>query len=242
MNPTVIQLTARSLLGRRRALFLLALPAVLIGLALVARVASGTDDGVALALVGGFGLGTIVPLVALLAGTGSIGPEIDDGSIVYLLSTPISRGTIVLSKLAVAVGAALLLGAVPVLAAMLVLAASPGRLALPYTVGAAAASVTYVALFLLLAVLTRNAVIAGLLYAVIWETTVAGLVPGAQALSVRQWSLALTEHLMGADAAALGVEAAVGPVTGAVALALVTVAATSYAGRRLRTLPLTGPE
>jgi len=59
---------------------------------------------------------------------------------------------------------------------------------------------------------------------------------------VRQCPQALTEHLMGTDAAALGVEAAVGAVTGAVALARVTVAATSYAGRRLQTLPPTAAE
>ncbi len=204
---------------------------------------AGTDDGTALGLVGGFGLGTIVPLVALLAGTGAIGPEIDDGSIVYLLSKPISRFTIVLSKLAVAIAVALVFGAVPVAVATRVLAASPEVLLIPLLVGAAAACVAYAALFLCLAVLTRNAVIVGLLYAVVWETTIAGYVAGAQNLSVRQWSLALTERLLGGDIAArLGVSAAVGATTGAMLLVVVTVAATYLAGRRLRTLHLTSAE
>jgi ABC-2 type transport system permease protein len=242
VNATVARLTVRGLLGRRRALLLLVLPVVLVGMAAVVRGVAGADDGTAIGLVGGFGLGTIVPLVALLAGTGSIGPEIDDGSIVYLLSKPISRFTILLSKLATAVVVALGFGALPVGAAMLVLAQSPGVLVVPYLVGAAAACTAYAALFLCLAVVTRNAVIVGLLYAIVWETTVAGFVPGAQNLSVRQWSLGLTEGLLGADADRFGVAAAVAASTGGVLLVVLTVAATYYGARRLQTLPLTSAE
>ena len=93
-------------------------------------------------------------------------------------------------------------------------------------------------MFLLLAVVSRNAVVIGLIYALIWETLVGGLVPGAQTLSVQQWSLAVVERVLGDDAQRLGVEAAVGFGTGLVLLILVTVVATIYAGRRLQTLRL----
>jgi ABC-2 type transport system permease protein len=115
-------------------------------------------------------------------------------------------------------------------------------LVVPYLVGAAAACTAYAALFLCLAVVTRNAVIVGLLYAIVWETTVAGFVPGAQNLSVRQWSLGLTEGLLGADADRFGVAAAVAASTGGVLLVVLTVAATYYGARRLQTLPLTSAE
>lgn len=243
MNPTVIQLTARTLLGRRRLLLLLALPVLLVALCVLVRVFSGTGDDTAVAIVSGFGLGTLVPLVALLAGTGSIGPEIDDGSIVYLMSKPISRFSIILSKLLVALGAGLALGAVPVAIGAFVLAENPGTVLVPLTVAAAIAVTCYCALFLALAVVTRNAVVVGLLYAVVWETTIGNLVPGAQALSVRQWSLSVAEKLLGTDdAARLGVGAAVGLPTGLVALVLLTVAATVFAGVRLRTLRLATSE
>lgn len=243
MNSTVAQLTARALLGRRRALFLLVLPAVLVGVAAVVRSAGGPSDLGGTGFVDTFGLGTIVPIVALLAGTGAIGPEIDDGSIVYLLAKPVSRYTIVLSKLAVAIPVAVAFGALPTGAAMLLLAQSPGALIGPYLAGAVAASVTYTALFGCLAVVTRNAVIVGLLYALVWETTIGGLVAGAQNLSVRQWSRALTEALLGRDrAAALEISAAVGVGVGAALLVVVAAAATWYAGRRLQTLTLTSAE
>ncbi len=243
MNATIMRLTVRTLLGRRRFWLLLALALVPVALALVVRLLTGTSDTVAWGLTSGFGVATVVPLIALLAGTGSIGPEIDDGSIVYLLAKPVSRFTVVNSKLVVAVAAALLLGPVPVAVSGLLLAQSPGDVVPALVVASALAAVAYCVVFLLLAVLTRNAVIIGLLYAVVWETTVGNLIPGARALSVRQWSLALAEHLMGpAQATRLGVYPAVGPVAGAVALAVVVLGGALYAGVRLRSIRLLSAE
>ena len=79
----------------------------------------------------------------------------------------------------------------------------------------------------------------GLVYALVWESLVGGLVPGAQALSVQQWSLAVVQQVLGDSAQLLGVDAAVGFGTAAVLLAVVTLAATAYAGRRLQRLRLT---
>lgn len=83
-------------------------------------------------------------------------------------------------------------------------------MAVGYAVGAAVAGFGYSALFLLLAVLTRNAVVAGQLYALIWETLIGGFVPGAQTLSIQQWALSVTERIVGPAAEQLGVVSAVG--------------------------------
>jgi ABC-2 type transport system permease protein len=238
VNATIARLTARSLLGRRRALLLLLLPAVLLVLATLARLLAGTEDDLAVGLLGGFALGTLVPLLGLIAGTGAIGPEIDDGSIVYVLSKPLSRHAIVATKLLVAVAVVTAIGAVPTLLAGLVLTGTVGTLAVAYAVGAAVAGVAYCALFVLLAVLTRNAVVVGLLYALVWETLIGQFVPGAQALSIQQWALAVTEQIVGAPAERLGVTSAVGLV-GVPLLVVVTLGATWYAGHRLRTIRLT---
>jgi ABC-2 type transport system permease protein len=243
MNLTVARLTARSLLGRRRTLLLLALPALLLLLSVLIRWIAGTDADLTVNLLAGFALGTIVPLLGLIAGTGAIGPEIDDGSIVYLLSKPLSRFTIVFSKFAVAVGIMLAFCAVPTLVAGLVLTGGTRNLALGFAVGAAVAGVTYCALFLLLAVLTRNAVIIGLLYALVWESVVGQFVPGARALSVQQWSLSVVQAVVTTPAGGgAGVRAAVSLTTGCIALAAVLVASTVYAGWRLRSLRLTGED
>jgi ABC-2 type transport system permease protein len=124
-------------------------------------------------------------------------------------------------------------GALPVFIAGMVLTGEIG-FALSYAAGALAAGIAYCALFLLLAVVTRNAVVIGLFYALIWESLVGGFVPGAQTLSVQQWGLALTERLLGSRAAGLGINSATDLALPL--LIIVVVGGTWYAGQRLRSL------
>ena len=239
MNATVARLTSRAILGRRRALLLLLLPLALLVICIFARVLAGAgDDALAVELLNGFGLAVLMPLLALIAGTGSIGPEIDDGSIVYLLAKPLRRSTIVVTKLLVALGIVTLFGAVPVVVGGVIMTGELGDVALGYGVGTLVAGVAYCAVFLLLAVVSRNAVVIGLLYALIWESLIGQIVPGAQALSIQQWSLAITEGVVGADAEVLGVDSAVSVPIAVVLLLLVTLGGTWYASRRLRTIRL----
>ena len=238
MNPTVTRLTARSLLGRRRALVLLGLPAALLALTLLIRVLLGTDSDMAVDLLGAFALGTLMPLVGLIAGTGVIGPEIDDGSILYILAKPIRRSAIILSKLFVAVMSVIALGVLPVLLAGVILTGEAGPVALGYASGALTAAVAYSALFMVLAIVTRNAVVIGLLYALVWETVVGQIIPGAQTISVQQWSLAITEKVAGDEGRALGIESAVELGTACLMLALVVGFSTWFAVRRLKRLRL----
>ena len=242
MNGTVARLTARSLLGRRRAYLLMALPGVLILLCILVRLLAGEDNDITVGILGGFALSTLVPLLGLIAGTGSIGPEIDDGSIVYLLSKPLSRHSIAGTKAAVAATVVTVFAALPVLVAGLVLAGTSDGLAAGYFLGALVAGLAYATLFLLLAVVTRHAVVIGLIYALIWESLVGSYVPGAQALSIQQWSLALSAKVVGSRADALGVTSAVSLGAAVPLLVLLAAGSTWYAGRRLRSLRLTSDE
>jgi ABC-2 type transport system permease protein len=242
MNGTVARLTARSLLGGRRLWLLLALPAVLLLLAISTRWLGGQNEGATVGLLGGFALATVVPLLGLIVGTGAIGPEIDEGSIIYLLSKPLSRFSIATTKVVVAVALVVVFAALPTLGAGLILSGTTDRLAVAYAVGALVAGTAYAALFVLLAVVTRHAVIIGLLYALIWESLIGSFVPGAQALSVQQWSLSITEKLLGARAEPLNIDAAVGIGAAIPLLLLLIVGSTWYAGWRLRSLRLTSDD
>jgi ABC-2 type transport system permease protein len=243
MNTTIARLTWRSLLGRRRALLLMVLPAVLLVLAVIFRLVQGEPDpDHAVLLLNGFAVAFLVPLLGLIAGTGSIGPEIDDGSIVYILAKPLSRYTIVLTKLLVAIGVMIGFTVLPILAAGFILTGGDSNIAIGYAAGTLAAGFAYSALFLLLAVLTRNAVVVGLLYALIWESAVGSLVPGAQALSVQQWGMAISAQIVGPDADNLRVLSAVGTTAAVILLAVLTIGATGYAGYRLRSIRLTSDE
>ncbi len=236
MNAVVAGLTVRSLLGRRRALLLAALPLLMLGLAALVRW-QGSDD-VARGMLTSFALGTVLPLLGLIIGTGAIGPEIDDGSIIYLLAKPVNRHSVVVSKLAVAVGLIWLLAGLPILLAGLLLPGIGTRTAIAFAVGAMASGAAYCALFLLLAVLTRNAVVIGLLYALVWESLVGQYVPGARAVSVQQWGLAVVNAI----GRVTDLRPALGLAPSIVLLAVVTVVGTAYSGSRLRSLRLGGDE
>jgi ABC-2 type transport system permease protein len=242
MNAVVAQLTARSLLGRRRAYLLLVMAAVLLLLAATVRGLAGQDAAITVGLLGGFALATVVPLLGLIAGTGAIGPEIDDGSIVYLLAKPLSRHSIATTKAVVAVAVVTVFGTVPVFLAGLILSGTSDRLAVGYAVGALIAGIGYATLFLLLAVVTRHGVVVGLLYALVWETLVGNFVPGAQALSIQQWALAITQKVVGDRADELNVTSAVSLGAAIPLLLVVIVGSTWYAGWRLRSIRLTSDE
>lgn len=238
-DRTVARLTFRALLGRRRALLLSALPVLLLVVAAAVRGMTGADDAVTGELLGGFALATMVPLIGVIAGTGAIGPEIDDGSVVYLLAKPLKRPTIIMTKLVVAIGVTVAFSAIPTLIAGVILNGNSQQIAVAYALAAAVASVAYSALFLLLGTVSRHAVVFGLVYALIWEALVGNLVPGARTLSVQQWALALAEKAGGSGAQ---ITSDVGLPLAVVLLLVVTVGGTWFAGRKLRTLTLAGEE
>jgi ABC-2 type transport system permease protein len=143
---------------------------------------------------------------------------------------------------AVAVGVTTLFGAVPVLVSGWIMVGNRESIAVAYGLGAFAAATAYCALFLLLSVLNRNAVVIGLIYTLVWETAIGGLVLGAGGISIQQWSLAVTRAVVGDNAEELGITAAVRPQISIIMLLVVAIGGTWYAGRRLRSLRLTSAE
>ncbi|QIM19870.1 ABC transporter permease [Phycicoccus sp. HDW14] len=133
MNRTLFRLSVQAVAGRRRGLVLLVIPLALLVLALVVRGLTDGDTGLDATV--GLGLSLALPLVALLASTAVLGPEVDDGSIVYLLSKPVSRYVIGVSKYAAAWLATMLLGALPLAGVGLVLDPSEPRRALALGIG-----------------------------------------------------------------------------------------------------------
>ncbi|MFI2618884.1 ABC transporter permease [Streptomyces sp. NPDC018584] len=237
-DPTVARLTYRALLGRRRALILFALPVLLIVIAGAVRGFSGADDQVAVDVLGGFALATMVPIIGVIAGTGAIGPEIDDGSVVYLLSKPVKRPTIIFTKLIVAIAVTMAFSAIPTFIAGMILNGNGQQIAVAYTIAALVASITYAAIFLLLGTITRHAVVFGLVYALVWEALFGSLVVGARTLSVQQWSLAVAQKVGDGDL----ITSDVGLSTATALLVVVTAATTWFAGQKLRSLKLAGEE
>ncbi len=238
VSPTIVRLGVSSVFGRRRGILLFLLPLVLVGLAVLVRVLVGDDLGAAADTLYGLGLVVIVPLVALLATTGVLAPEIDDGSIAYLLAKPISRHTIVVSKLVVAASCVLLFAAVPMLIAGLVLALDDPQLGAGFALGSLAGGLAYCAVFALLSVMTRHAVVVGLIYMLIWEGLLGGLLDGVRWLSVTRWAGAIIDQVTDE----INLVEGLGTVYAVVATVIVVVAGTWLTGRKLRAFNLTGDE
>ena len=234
-NQTVAMLTVRATLGRRRAL-LFAIPAVaLIALTLAVRATHPAGTSWAAQVLGDFGFSVLLPLTALILGTGVLGAEIDDGSALHLLATPVSRSSIVVTKFAVAAVLTMAFAAVPELIAGL-LAPSGGRLAVALFIGALAGSVIYNAVFVLASVVTSRAIAVGLLYVLIWEGLLGNLVGGARILSVAHYSLGIANAIYPDK----NLNAGLGLTTSVTLGVVVTVAALVLASRRLSAFAIQG--
>ncbi|HEY3868715.1 MAG TPA: ABC transporter permease subunit [Actinocrinis sp.] len=194
VNSTVVWITSRALFGRRRAL-LFALPAlVLIVLTLVIKNSSGTVADWPATILGEVGVGAVVPLTALLVGTSVLGSEIDDNSVLHLLATPVSRRSVIVSKILVSAAVVAVFAAVPVLIAGLI-AQGAHALAFGCFVGALLGSVVYSCLFVFFSAAFRHPVIYALAYVALWEELISNLVGGAKYLSVEQWSLGIAHAI-----------------------------------------------
>ena len=234
-NPTVAWLTVRATLGRRRAL-LFAVPAViLIALTLVLRATRPAGAAWPDHVLGDFGFSVLLPLTALIIGTGVLGAEIDDGSAIHLLATPVPRSAVVVTKFSVAAVATMLFAAVPELVAGL-LAPNSGKLAVALFVGALVGSVVYSAVFVMASVLTTRAIAVGLLYVLVWEALLGNLVGGARILSIAHYSLGVANAIYPDQNLNAGLSLATSVVLGVI----VTGGALIFATRRLSAFAIKG--
>ncbi|MEV5554088.1 ABC transporter permease subunit [Nonomuraea wenchangensis] len=238
MNTVVAAITYRALLGRRRIVLLLLLPLALIALAVLFKLVGEGDQRTTVLLLQSFALSTMLPLLGLIAGTGVIAPEIDDGTIIHLMSKPISRPVIIRTKFVVAVSLLALFATIPTYVAGWLLVGNEAGIAAGFAVGALVAGIAYAALFLLLGVITRHAVTIGVIYALIWESLVGNLVPGARRFSIQAWGQSVAGQIT--DSPFFRTDVTLGFAVPA--LIIVTLAGVFWAGRRLRGYSLTGDE
>jgi len=233
MNGTIVKLALAALLGRRRFWALVAFPVVLIGLTVLVAVMAG-DDEFGWQMVGFLGYPLVLPLVAILAASSVLGPEVDDGSIVYLLAKPVNRHAVAVSKWVVAWITTLVVGGGSVLAAGLVVEA--GDQAIGWFVASVVAGTAYSGLFLALSAVTRHAVVIGLLFVLIWENVLGSIFTGVAWLSIGDWGVRVGHEVSSALDDPTNLPWAV------LASLAVTAGAVFFAGDRLRSFALTGDE
>ena len=227
-DPTIASVTLRGALGRRRALLYAIPPLILIGVSAILRLTSPADPSWPARILGDFGFSVVLPLTALIIGTSVLGAEVDDGSVVHLLATPVPRRLVVTTKFAVATAVTMVFAALPELLAGLI--ATGPRLALGLFAGALAAAVVYNALFVCLSTATSRALVAGLAYVVLWEGALANVLGGARILSISHYGLAVAGSVAPGHALRPGVGLATACVLGGIVTALTLAVAVRKLG------------
>jgi ABC-2 type transport system permease protein len=232
----IASITLRATMGRKR-VFLFAIPPLILVLVTVAlKLAHPPAAAWPSHILGDFGFSVVLPLTALIIGTSVLGAEIDDGSVVHLLATPVRRSTVIMTKFVVAAVLTMIFVAVPELLAGLIATGGATRLAVGLFVGALAGSVIYNAVFVMISVVTTRAIAVGLLYLLVWEAVLGNFVSGARILSVEQYSLGVANSI----ARNASLNAHLGLTTAIVMGAVVTVLTLAFAVRRLGAFSLKG--
>jgi ABC-2 type transport system permease protein len=238
----LIALAARGLMGRRRSLGVVLLVATPVAVAAILAVAGGLGEPAELAaeLFQNLMLRLVIPLAALILGTGVLGALIDDGTIVYVLVKPLPRWTVVLAAMLVAGGAtaALAVTAALVTGLLLVGFRDTGLLA-GMVAGALLAGSLYAVVFVTVSVFTSRALVAGLGYVLIWEGIVTDFLVGTRILSIREYAATVANAVTGGtpplDGSGLGAGATL------VLAALALLVAFALGARRLGRFEVSEP-
>ena len=220
-----LRVVVRQLLTRGRALALILLGAFLALLSFAVGTSDNVEDpleeGVALLDLAGFTL--VVPIVALVFAAASLGDLRDDRTLVYLWLRPMGRAPVIigawLGSILVSLPftlPALLLSGVLLDAGSDVIVAA----AVATTVGV----VAYTALFVLLGLLVRNAVIWGVGYILLWEGLIASFGTATARMAVRGYTRSILTAITDVDLE-LGELSLAGGLTGAGVICVVSLAA-----------------
>jgi ABC-2 type transport system permease protein len=238
VNGTLFRLALRRLLFRRRSLLLGLAPLLSAAVAMI-QAAAGTADADAFAsLMEQLFLPLILPFIGLVIGSSALGEERDDGTILYLASTPLPR----LAIATPAIAAAALTTAVLCLPGLLLtILLSPGddlgaTNAAWAIASVLAGSITYAAVFGALSLRVKRPVVIGLIYVLFWEGSIATFAPSARWLSLGAYARAIVAG--GLPSSTDQNVPAIGALAAVLVLAAVSAVAALWCGRRLSRVEL----
>lgn len=142
-------------------------------------------------------LALATPVVALLLSTSAFSAESDDGTLLYLVTTTTPRWWIVFVRVVFAMVGTAAVSAIAVFGTGFIASGwhDPQHVTRAFGIAAAFGGAAYASLFTLLALMTRRALVGGLLYVVFWEGVLSSTFPALNYLSVRQWTLAVANVL-----------------------------------------------
>lgn len=204
MMSVLANLTARGVLGRKRALLISMAMLLPVGIATIYAFAEAGNDSpferaeLAVDIVNGLIITLLLPLVALVLGTAAIGGEIEDGTAVFLLTKPIDRRKIMIVKMAVAAACTAAMTVPSTAASAWIISGSPtrGGVVAGLAIGAFAGAALYTVVFVALSARTHRALVIGLIYVFVWEAILANLFSGLRWISIREYSIGWAHLVM----------------------------------------------
>jgi len=225
----------RQLITRGRIVALALVGLVVTGVAAAVGAADDRSDPIetGVRLISDLGFTTLVPIVALVFASAALGDMREDSTLVYLWLRPMDRWPIVVGAWLAAVTVSLPITLVPLIVSSIAVDGGSdlvGATALAGTVGVLA----YSALFVLIGLLLKNAIVWGLGYVLIWEGIVAAFGSFAARLAIRGYTRSILTSITEVDLDLGDLSLAVGVVVPAVA----SVVALALASYRLRVMDI----
>lgn len=196
------RLVLKHQLTKGRIALFVAVAAIAIGISFLARRGIESPDeqveGAAF-FVDSFGLGLVAPIIGLVLGSAALGTWRDDETMVYVWLRPVSRWVIGLAATLAALTVTLPAAVLPMTIAAWVGTNGNGEMVLAAATAMSLATIAYTALFVLLGLVIRRALVWGLVYVFIWEFFIARGAAGAARLSINSYAKAILAKASGAD-------------------------------------------
>ena len=185
-----------------------------------------------------FMLPSVLPLAVLVLATGAFGDELEDRTLPYLVLKPISRFRIVVEKLLAAVAiSAPVVGAFTLLSWLLVFWGDAGDhvdMLWGMLAAVGVGTLVYTAVFQFFSLFIQRAILASIIYSLVWETVLGRFVPGLRYASIRH--LVSSVYVSVIDDRRIALPGSFGTGSAITAAAIVTAVAIALGTWRLRKL------
>ncbi len=192
--PQAIRLTHNVLLkqlitkGRLIGIAIIGLLPILLGWVIGRQSEDPLEAGVG--FVSYMGLSILIPIVALIFASASLGDTREDGTLIYLWLRPISRTSVSTGAWGASITITLPLTVIPMTISAILLNAG-NSVVTATIITSILAVLAYSGLFVTLGLIVKNPVLWGLAYIFIWEAIVASFAKPAAALAVSGYSRAI---------------------------------------------------
>jgi ABC-2 type transport system permease protein len=184
--------------------------------------------------------GTLLPLAVLVLATAAIGDEIDDRTLQYIMLKPISRTRILFEKFL-----AVVIVLLPIIWAGIAITwtvvafgyfSELQDLLWPALASSLVAIFGFGALFLLVSTLVNRALLIGVFYVFVWETSLSRVLPGLKSISIRHFTQSMFVRLV--DDRRITLSGASAETTVIIATICIVIVSLTLATWRLRSMSL----